>query len=54
MEVRESKDGERDEAMSHKKVQGGAPDKNKASMEEYVNQCDKAMQKAKGPICRNY
>ena len=35
------------EALAHMKVQGAAPDKNKASMEEYVQQCDKAMQTGK-------
>ena len=35
------------EAIAHLKVQGAAPDKNRASMEAYVKQCEKAMQRGK-------
>ena len=35
------------DALAHMTIQGGAPDKHKASMEEYVKQCDKAMQTGK-------
>ena len=35
------------DALSHTKVPGGARDKNKESMEEYVQQCEKAIQTGK-------
>ena len=46
MEVRESEVGESERCASTND-NTSAPDKHKASMEEYVKQCDKAMQTGK-------